>query len=46
MFPRDFLELYMFPEYEEGNIMSNPTDVIEKTKVGHVLLGDGGYPLK
>ena len=46
MFPRDFLEVYMIPESEEGNIMSNPTDVIEKTKVGPVLLGDEGYPLK
>ena len=26
---------------EEGNTLSNPTDAIEKTKVGSVLLGDG-----
>ena len=36
----------LFHEAEEGNILSNPTDVIEKTKVGPALLGDGGYPLK
>ena len=34
----------LFYEAEEGNILSNPTHVIEKTKVGPVLLGDGGYP--
>ena len=35
----------LFPEIEKENILSNPTDVIEKTKVDRVLLGDGGYPL-
>ena len=35
----------LFHETEEGNILSNPIDVTEKTKVGPVLLGDGGYPL-
>ena len=32
----------LFHEAEEGNILSNPTVVIEKTKVGPVLLRDGG----
>ena len=32
----------LFHEVEEGNILSNPTDVTEKTKLGLVLLGDAG----
>ena len=35
----------LFHEAEKENILSNPNDVIERTKVGPVLLGDGGYPL-
>ena len=35
----------LFHETVEENILSNPTDVTEKTKVGPVLLGDRGYPL-
>ena len=35
----------LFHEAEEGNILPNPTDVIETTKVGPVLTGDGEYPL-
>ena len=35
----------LFHEAEEGNILLNPTEVIETTKVGPVLTGDGGYPL-
>ena len=35
----------LFHEAVEENILSNPNDVIEKTKVGTVLLGDRGYPL-
>ena len=37
--------LSFFHEAEERNILSKPTDVIGKTKVGPVLLGDGGYRL-
>ena len=35
----------LFHEAVEENILSNPTDVIEKNKVGPVLLEDRGYPL-
>ena len=36
-----FLENFsLLSEAEEGNILSNRTDVIEKTKVGPVLLGN------
>ena len=35
----------LFHEAGEEVILSNPTDVIEKTKVGPVLVGDGRYPL-
>ena len=35
----------LFHEAEKENILSNPNDVIERTKVGPVLSGDGGYPL-
>ena len=38
-------KLSFFHEAEERNILSKPTDVIEKTKLGPVLLGDGGYRL-
>ena len=46
MFSQDFLEVCMIPE--SLKMLSNPTDVIEKTKVGcdiMRLLRDRGYPL-
>ena len=35
----------LFDKAKEENILSNSTDVIEKTEVGPVLLGDWKYPL-
>ena len=43
MFSQDFLEVCMIAE--SLKILSNSTDVIEKTKVGPALLRDRGYPL-